>query len=125
MTSMRPPSSEGGNAATLTHTSKHSFYFNEAALKRGRKQIEDKIEQCSYKTSMRPPSSEGGNLPNQCIRWSALHTSMRPPSSEGGNPPAGVPVAAANIRYFNEAALKRGRKPPSAFARPTPTYTLQ
>ncbi len=35
---------------------------------------------------------------------------MRPPSSEGGNHPEGAEIAAI-AGGFNEAALKRGRKP--------------
>ena len=83
---MRPPSSEGGNHDGPTNTVWEDADFNEAALKRGRKQVFDTFVKAGQAvTSMRPPSSEGGNK-------GALRRSRR-------------------LRgHFNEAALKRGRK---------------
>ena len=119
LTSMRPPSSEGGNPHLARVTPLQTSNFNEAALKRGRKQARTgrvvqsmtDFNEAALKRGRKPAGNPIGHFP--CVL-----TSMRPPSSEGGNRRC-RPSGPGSSTHFNEAALKRGRKPGCATSSPT------
>ena len=71
---------------------------------------------------MRPPSSEGGNLGVQLHKMIGLPY-FNEAALKRGRKPAGDDLRLhPAVAYFNEAALKRGRKP--AFSRISlPTVT--
>ena len=109
-TSMRPPSSEGGNAICPIPPSPSGPDFNEAALKRGRKPRDQRNGTLAIRDFNEAALKRGRKRRRpiaECC-W-CTGTSMRPPSSEGGNSRA-TRGTWREANYFNEAALKRGRK---------------